>query len=164
MLKYSQVAKNPKLFRSVTGLYLKEFNCLYSEIEERYGAAESKRLAKTDRRRKIGAGRRFQLDLKDRVMMTLMYHRMHTSHDILGLLFNLDNSNVYRNITYLEPMIKSHISIPARKYPNAGKSITIKGLLANFPEFRAATNSVRQSIFGVRNPDKKKMARFSKYA
>ena len=164
MLKYSRVARDPKMFKSVTGISIKQFNHLYSDIEKQYANEESKRLTKRKRRRKIGAGRKFNLELKDRIMMTLMYYRMHTSHDILGLLFGLDNSNVYRNISYLRPVIESNIPIPAKKYPKSAKAITIRGLLENFPEFRVITNALKRSIFGSKSPDKQRIVHYNKRA
>lgn len=164
MLKYSRIAKDPKMFKSVTGVSIKQFDLLYSKIEKQYSTAESKRLAKRKRYRKIGAGRKFNLELKDRVLMTLMYYRMYTSHDILGLLFGLDNSNVYRNITYMKPMIESHIPIPAKKYPKSAKAITIPELLANFPEFKVIVTALKKSIFGAKNPDKQRIAHYNKRA
>lgn len=164
MLKYSRVAKDPKMFKSVTGISVKQFNHLYSSIEKQYASEEYKRLTKRKRRRKIGAGRKFHLELKDRILMTLMYYRMHTSHDILGLLFGLDNSNVYRNVSYMRPMIESNIPMPAKKYPKSAKAITITGLLENFPEFRGIANALKRSILGSKNPNKQRIAHYTKRA
>ena len=35
---------------------------------------------------------------------------------MLGMIFDLDKSNVMRDIRYLEPAVKSSIPIPAKKY------------------------------------------------
>lgn len=164
MLKYARVVKDPKMFKSITGISIKQFNLLYSNIEKQYVKEESKRLTKRKRYRKVGAGRKFNLELKDRVLMTLMYYRMHTSHDILGLLFGLDNSNVYRNITYIKPMIESCIPMPDKKYPKSDKAITMHDLLANFPEFRVIVNALKRSVFGSKNPDKQRIAHYNKRA
>ena len=47
--------------------------------------------------------------------MFMMYYRMYTTYDMLGMIFDLDKSNVMRDIRYLEPAIKQSIPIPAKK-------------------------------------------------
>ncbi|MER5176192.1 MAG: hypothetical protein ABJB73_10520, partial [Candidatus Nitrosocosmicus sp.] len=69
MLSYDRLSKKPLLFKSFTGLTVKEFDNIYDkEIAKRYEEYEIKRLSKRkDREREIGAiGRHFKLDIKDR--------------------------------------------------------------------------------------------------
>ena len=58
----------------------------------------------------------------------MMYYRMYTTYDMLGMIFDLDKSNVMRDIRYLEPAIKQSIPIPAKKYADAKKLKTVQEL------------------------------------
>ena len=69
---------------------------------------------KRKRKREIGAGRRFGLDIRDRLLMLLAYYRLYITYDLLGHLFGLDPSNVYRNIKYLEPAVKKATPLPTK--------------------------------------------------
>ena len=98
MLSYERLSKKPLLFRSFTGLDVKEFDNIYNkEITKRYHKHEIKRLSKRkdDREREIGAGgRHFKLDFKNRFLMLLVYYRLYITYTLTGVLFNLDQSNV----------------------------------------------------------------------
>jgi len=110
MLNCSKLSKKSKMFRTFTGLTLDEFNNLYAEIEGQYPKHETKRLDRKNRKRAIGAGRKFKLDLIDRVLMLLVYYRLYITCFLPGFLFDLDQSNVHRNVKYVEPLIKACIT------------------------------------------------------
>ena len=63
MMSYTLLSKKPKIFRTFTGLSIEEFNRLYPMIADRYGDYEKKRLSKEGRKKDIGQGRKFKLDL-----------------------------------------------------------------------------------------------------
>ena len=50
-------------------LSIEEFNRLYLMIADRYGDYEKKRLSREGRKKDIGQGRKFKLDLIDRLLM-----------------------------------------------------------------------------------------------
>ena len=45
-------------------------------------------------------------------MMLLVYYRMYITYELAGHLFGLDQSNVYRDIRYMEPAVRGSIPIP----------------------------------------------------
>jgi hypothetical protein len=68
LLSYERLSKKPLLFKSFTGIAIKEFDDIYDkEITKRYEKHEIKRLSckPKDRKRvrKFGAGRPFKLDI-----------------------------------------------------------------------------------------------------
>jgi hypothetical protein len=64
---------------------------------------ELKRLSKKEnRKRKIGAGRQFKLDIKNRFVMLLVYYRLYITYTLTGFLFDLDQSNICRDIQKIE--------------------------------------------------------------
>ena len=105
MLSYDRLSKKPLLFKSFTGLTIKEFDDIYKkEIVKRYEKHEIKRLStrKEDRKRKYGAGRPFKLDIKNRFLMLLVYYRLYITYTLAGYLFDLDQSTVCRDIQKIE--------------------------------------------------------------
>ena len=154
MFNHTKLAKKPKQFLSITGLTIPQFDVLTKEIQKQYKTTETKRLSKKKRQREIGAGRHFDHTIKDRILMLLMYYRMYTTYDMLGMIFDLNKSNVMRDIRYLEPAVKHSIPIPAKKYTDSKKLKTIQELQQFFPELIAITDGTEQQI--PRPKDKKK--------
>lgn len=108
MLNYDRLSKKPLLFRSFTGLELSQFDSICKEVEYRYPEYEIKRLSKRKKKKKkkrrtrsIGAGRHFKLTVRNRFLMLLVYYKLYITHTLAGFLFDLDQSNVYRDICML---------------------------------------------------------------
>jgi len=102
LLSYDRLSKKPILFKSFTGLTVQEFNYLYNKkIAKNYDKYELQRLSckrKSIRERKVGAGRPFKLDVKDRLLMLLVYYLLYITYTLGGFLFDLDQSNICRDI------------------------------------------------------------------
>jgi hypothetical protein len=119
LLSYKRLFKKPLLFRSFTGLTLQEFDNIYKkEIAKRYERHEIQRLSKRkeNRKRKFGAGRHFKLDTRDRFLMLLVYYRLYITYSLSGFLFNLDQSNVCRDIQKIEGLVRQCVPIPQKSY------------------------------------------------
>ena len=137
-LTYTRLSKKPSLFRSFTGLEVAEFDAIYKEIESKYEEYERKRLSRRKRReREVGAGRPFKLELKDRSLMLLVYYRLYITYTLSSFLFDLDQSNVYRDIRILEPLVRQCIPLPKKLYKIARRARTIEEVEAYFPGFKA---------------------------
>src|SRR3954453_15285580 len=145
-MSYARLSKRPLLFRSFTGLEISEFNEIYTEIESRYNEHERKRLSRTKRERKVGAGRPFKLKVRERFLMLLVYYRLYITFTLSGFLFDLDQSNVYRDISILEPLIKLCVPLPKKLYKRTRRARTIDEVEAYFPGFKAFVDSTEQEI------------------
>ena len=64
----------------------------------------------------MGAGRRFKLDLKDRFLMLLVYYRLYITYTLAGFLFNLDQSNICRDIQKIERLVRQCLPISQKIY------------------------------------------------
>ncbi|HEY6536512.1 MAG TPA: transposase family protein, partial [Candidatus Nitrosocosmicus sp.] len=110
MLSYERLSQKPLLFKSFTGLTVQQFDDIFdNEITKKYEKYELKRLSnkrKENRKRKAGAGRHFKLDLKDRLVMLLVYYRLYITYTLAGFLFDLDQSNICRDIQKIEGLIR----------------------------------------------------------
>ncbi len=97
------------LFTSFTGLTVQEFDDIYEKnVTKRYAKHEIQRLSKRkdNRERRIGAGRYFKLDVKNRFLMLLVYYRLYITYTLAGFLFDLDQSNICRDIQKIEWLIR----------------------------------------------------------
>jgi hypothetical protein len=156
MMSYTLVSKKPKIFRMFTGLSIEEFDRLYQMIGDRYEEYEKKRLNREDRKKGIGQGRKFKLGLIDRLLMLLIYYRLYITYTLTGFLFNLDQSNIYRNIKHLEPLVKECIPLPKRVHKVTKRIEGMEELLKYFPEMKAFLDATEQEIPRPKNKRRRK--------
>ena len=149
LLSYDRLSKKPLLFKSFTGLTVKQFDEIYDkEITKKYTKYEIQRLSKgnKDRERNIGAGRHFKLDLKDRFLMLLIYYRLYITYTLAGFLFDLDQSNICRDIKKIEKLIRQCLPIPQKIYNITKRLKTPEEVEQYFPGFLAFTDCTEQQI------------------
>ena len=106
---------------------MQEFDDIYNkEITKRYHDYELQRLSKRkNRKRDIGAGRPFKLDVKDRFLMLLVYYRLYITYTLAGFLFDLDQSNICsRDIQKIESLVRQCLPIPQKIYKSQKDSNT----------------------------------------
>ena len=148
MLTYTKLQRKPKHFQTFTGVTVAQFDEIMNALRPIYGEMEAARLQRPGRKRKIGGGRKFSLSLEDRLLVTLMYFRLYTSYTLLGYLFDLDASNVGREINQrMLPALLSVLPVPMQDellsghdeppQLGGGKRIkTLKKLLESHPEIK----------------------------
>lgn len=149
MLSYDKLSKKPLLFKSFTGLTVKEFDDIYDkEILKRYDKHEMQRLSKmkNKRERSIGAGRHFKLDVKNRFLMLLVYYRLYITHTLAGFLFDLDQSNICRDMQKIEPLVRKCVPIPQKIYKITKRLRTPEEVEEYFPGFIAFVDCTEQQI------------------
>lgn len=156
MLTYLKLAAKPRLFRSFTGLEVEEFNTLFGFVGREYAKCEKKRLGRKDRKRRIGAGRKFNLMLVDRLLMLLVYYRLYATYALVGFLFDIHESNVCRDIKHIEPLVKRCMPLPRKVHQRTKKISTMEELLAYYPELKAAIDATEQEIPRPKNRRRRK--------
>ena len=149
MLTYDRLSKKPLLFKSFTGLTVQEFDNIYDkEITKRYDKYELKRLSeRKDRERKAGAGRPFNLDVKNRFLMLLVYYRLYITYTMAGFLFDLDQSNICRDIQKIESLIRLCIPIPQKIYNITKRLRTLDEIEQYFPGFLSCIDCTQNNRF-----------------
>jgi hypothetical protein len=156
LLNYSRLSRKPLLFKSFTGLELSEFDSIYKEIELRYPQYEIKRLSKRKRTRKVGAGNNFKLTVRDRFLMLLVYYRLYITHTLSGFLFDLDQSNAYRDVRHIELLVKRCIPLPQKLYNITRRFRTVQEVEKYFPDFKAFIDVTEQEIQKPKDRNKKR--------
>jgi len=156
MLTYEKLSRTPDLFRTFTGLTCEEFDRMYTQLEQQYPKYEQKRLGRKNRKRAIGAGRKFKLPLKERMLMLLFYYRLYTNLALAGFLFDLNLSNVSRDIAMIEPLIKTCIPIPEKITKQTKRIHDLDELLRLYPEMKAFIDTTEQEIPRPKNKRRRK--------
>ncbi len=159
MLSYYLLSKKPLLFTPFTGFTVQEFDDIYNKkIAKRYVKHEIKRLSKRkDREREIGAGRPFKLDVKNRFLMLLVYYRLYITYTLAGFLFDLDQSNIRRDIQKIEGLIRQCVPIPQKTYQITKRLKTPEEVEKYFPGFIAFTDCTEQQIPRPVDRERRKM-------
>lgn len=120
----ARLAKRPVTFMRLTGLSVDRFSALLAEAMPLMAAAERRRLSRRERRRGVGAGKKHDLPLCDRLLMTLIYYRTYVSQEFLGYLFDLNASNVCRNLAQIRPVLAQVFRIPERRIVMTPEAVT----------------------------------------
>lgn len=138
MLTYLTLARHPKVFQSMTGLRVREFDELVCDIEPRYAEAEHKRLQRPDRRRAIGGGPRHKLSLRDQLLLTVIWLRLYPTNEALGFLFGVSDTTAGRIIARLLPLLEAS-GQDTMRMPDPGRKHRrdLKQVLESAPELQA---------------------------
>ena len=97
---------------------------------------ERKRLSKRPRQRGIGTGRRFSLNLRNRVLLLLFYYRTYATQDVAAEVFGVGQATVSRSIEQIAPIVRQCVPIPAKIHAKAKRASTLKELEEIFPGLR----------------------------
>jgi hypothetical protein len=145
LLSYGKLSRKPSLFKSFTGLSVKQFDDIFKIIESKYPKHEIKRLSyKRNRECSIDAGRHFKLLVKDRIIMVVVYYRLYITYTLMEFLFGLDQSNVCRDIQNIERLIRRCLPIPQKLYKVTKRLKTKEEVEKYFPGFMAFTDCTEQ--------------------
>jgi len=151
MVTYERLSRRPKSVPSLIGMPLAAFDELYAEFEpvhqQRLKSAGLTRRTKTPRRRAVGAGRRYQYDLRDRLLMALFWLRVYTTYEVLAFFYNLDKTNVEDNLkdilATLEMMTTFNFERPG---PERVKLRTPQAVMDAFPDVRLVIDGKEQRV------------------
>jgi hypothetical protein len=104
-MSYARLSKKPLLFRAFTGLAVSEFDTISTEIASKYDEHE-RCVFPEGGGKDIGTGRPFKLKVKDRFLMLLVHYRPYITYTLSEFLFDLNQSDVYGDISILESLVK----------------------------------------------------------
>ena len=148
MFRYDQLKKSPHSFQTLTGISITEFDELFVRFDPLWQQNERQRLNQRKRQRQIGAGRKYELDLKSQVVMILVWLHLYLSTETLGLLFGVSKSSISRNtrrgVVVLRQFGRNSVwwQEPPGKYD--GKSL--KEALAEYPDLLSVIDVMEITI------------------
>jgi flagellar biosynthesis chaperone FliJ len=115
MVNLHKLYKKPKVFQRLTGLTPDKFEQLLIRLEPLFKESELKRKKTTNRKRKLGGGRKQKLSLGQALFMLLLYYRTYTSHMFLSMVMGIDDSSVCHYFKRIQPLLAQIFRIPERK-------------------------------------------------
>ena len=147
ILQYKYLSPHPSVFKSLTGLHLREFDDLVAAVLPLYQAAESQRLSHPDRQRAIGGGHPFELEERDHILLTVVWLRVYPSHVVLGYLFGVSGVTVGRTIQRVLPILEQ-AGRDTMRMPDPGKKRrrSLDDLLQDTPELAVVIDSFEQRV------------------
>lgn len=149
--------KSPQIFRRLTGIGPDEFASLLAKLTPIYEEWNDERLSKKTRHRKVGAGGKFHLDLEGRLLMLLIYYRCYITHAFLGFLFQIDDSNVGRNINPLMPLLARIFKIPEKRIEVNREEIEVLFFDATEQRVQRPQSNPKQSYSGKKKAHTRKV-------
>jgi hypothetical protein len=144
MTVYEKLYRRPTVFRSLTGMSISEFDELYQQTGddiERYNEAQ---LELRDRQRAVGAGRRYQHDARNRLLMAMIWLRIYPTYDVLGFIFGLDKSNIGRNLKQVLAVLRDNLSDEIEWPDKARRKQKMDQFMQEFPEVAAIVDANEQ--------------------
>lgn len=113
MLKYTVLKRDRRKFLAFTGLTVKEFKSLLPAFSEacRRLYASGKTLAGRRRQRRVGGGRRGQLDtLEQKLLFILVYQKIYPLQVVMGELFGLSYAAANQWVHRLLPVLQEALT------------------------------------------------------
>lgn len=156
MLSYEKLKMKPHQFQSFTGIRPNEFDKILERAEAGYDRFEQKRLGGRKRQRKIGAGRKFKHLLAHRILMSLVHLRLNLTDVVIGYLFDLDASNVCRNLSQMRKLLRQHLPEPSKLMAAQKKINSVEELFRLYPDLKVIVDGTEQPIERPKNQDRQK--------
>jgi hypothetical protein len=169
MSLYRKLARKPKLFLSVTGMNLHQFQALLPQFTQVYAKVERERKRKVvrtgeKRQRRVGGGARFNNSMADRLLMLLLYYRLYLTQEFMTLLFQAEEKSVIcRSIQLMRPVFEAVLPVPERARQRIlsladKEQKRRKKRIGSVEEFRQAYPELTFIIDGVEQPKRKPKA------
>jgi len=116
-LTYKKIERKPQIFLRLTGVAINDFRKITEKVSEDWNKIENQ---------KKGHGRTSNLKtLEDKILALLIYYRTYITHEFIGFLMGLHNSNICRLFKILEPLLANKVTIKKDKALTPEKIIKI---------------------------------------
>src|SRR5579862_3499014 len=118
MITVAKLRRKPRHFQAFTGVSVAEFDQLLAQVVSAYEANQRRRRNRDGQQRPLDVGHPFTLGMPERLLMGLMYLRLYIGQNLLSYLFDLDQSNVSRELNdRLLPILLEVLPVPLRDAP-----------------------------------------------
>lgn len=116
--------QRPKVFERIFGISPPQFKELATELEPLWQEAERKRKTSGERKRAVGAGRKYVLSFDQSLAMHLLYLRSYVPYIFIGTIFRIDDGSVTRYFQKIRPLLaKKMKKVVIQKIPLSQKEI-----------------------------------------
>jgi len=154
---YKRLSHRLAAFRSLTGMTVPEFNNLYEKVKNKIGDHLLESLEKKDRQRAVGAGGVYKNDVRNRLLMTIIWLRIYATYEVLGFLFDLHKSNVCRNMQAILEILEEELADEI-SWPNKEKrqKMRMADFMKEFSDVVAIIDATEQPIQRPQDNDEQK--------
>jgi len=145
--RYQELHKHEPVFKALTGLRVPEFDRLVVDLLPEYEQVEVERLSHPERKRAIGGGRTFALDVRDQTLLTVIWLRKYPTQEVLGYLFGVSDTSAGRVIKRLLSLLeRSGRAIMRMPDPGRKQRRQLSDLLADTPELAVVIDTFEQRV------------------
>lgn len=147
IFRYVRLSDHARVFQSMTGLSLALFADLLRDVQPRLVAAHQHRLQRPTRQRALGAGHPFELDLRDQVLLSIVWLRQYPTHETLAYLFGISDSTVSRIIERVLPILEA-AGRDTMRLPDPGRKRrrSLDALLHDTPDLIVLIDTFEQRV------------------
>jgi len=151
MITYQNAHRRPAAFESMFGFSVAAFDALFREFDaahyQRLSQAEVTRKNALPRQRKVGAGRKFKHDLRDRLLLALFWLRVYPTLELLGFFFSLDKTSAEDNLKDILATLEQMASF-ALEHPDKTrrKLRTLQQVMDAFPDVAVVIDAKEQRL------------------
>lgn len=156
MTVYEKLRRRPAVFRNLTGLSLEEFEVLYHQVVDDIERYDETRLERRDRQRAVGAGRRYAHDARNRLLMAMIWLRIYPTYEVLGFIFDLDKSNVCRNLKGVLAALHKQLGDEMEWPDKARRKQKMDQFMQEFPDVAAIVDATEQPTQRPQDPAEQK--------
>jgi hypothetical protein len=155
MLSYTNLQSKPRIFRSLSGLSLAEFERLLPKFEQAWQEYLAHEYIHRDgRKRRYGGGRKAELmDSSDQLLFILFYVRHYPTQEVQGFLFGIGQAQanvwVHRLTGVLNQALGYEQHLPERQ-PHK-----LEQVLAACPELEFVIDGTKRRINRPQDPEKR---------
>ena len=147
MLRYAALSAHPRVFKSMTGLAVGDFDALVADVLPALRRAEYTRRSQRPRQRAVGGGHPHELSGRDQILLTVVWLRQYPMQEVLAYLFGVSDSTVSRVIRRVLPLLEQ-AGRDTMRLPDPGKKQrrTLDALLAAVPGVVVIIDSFEQRV------------------
>ena len=159
MFTETDLRNNPALIKAFMGLPADAFWQLIEDLQAKMPAYDRQRLDRHDRQRALGGGRKFDQSLVIRTALVLTYLRLHTSQQVVALLYGATQSDVSRELRRLLPLIETVLPSPELWHRiEEGTPLSREEVfsLEIFSEERLLIDATEQPVLRQQDPEARK--------
>jgi hypothetical protein len=156
MTVYEKLCRRPAVFRNLTGLSREEFEALYQQVVDDIDRNNETRLERGDRQRAVGAGRRYEHDTRNRLLMAMIWLRVYPTYEVLGFIFDLDKSNICRNLKSVLAVLREQLGDEVTWPDQTRRKQKMDQFMQEFPEVAAIVDATEQPTQRPKDPETQK--------
>ena len=152
-MRHDYLSEHPRVFRSMTGLAVSEFDQLAVGVVPYYETTEQERLARPDRIRAPGAGHPFELDYRDSLLLAVIWLRQYPTNEVLGYFFGVSEPTARRTVKRMLPALEAAGRATFR-WPNRKQGRDLPEILEDCPELAVVIDTFEQRIRRPKDKEK----------